>query len=103
MTSIQTEADFEARLQQFAATLLDHITDNGTWKIKGIIDSSQQIYALSLDTKTLSKFWDDYWKKYKRLTIKTASGEFKQMTNLEDFVRYNGGDTSLIVPRNTKK
>lgn len=277
MTSIQTKADFEARLQQFAATLLDHITDNGAWKIKGIIDSSQQIYALSLDTKTLSKilevqitphletfaaengfeivlaehqnyypdysfvsregsdlrfavdlkttyrlldkpwlcngftlgshgeyfidrkstknvqfpygsyashyclciiydrndqpfvlvnepyqidrlssmssiisnleicvvekwkiasdkpgsgntknigsitriqdiiegkgvfsklgesWFDDYWKNYKRLTITTASGESKQMTNLEDFVRYNDGDTSLIVPRNTKK
>lgn len=45
------------------------------------------------------EWFDDYWMNYGQITTKTASGETKKITSLEDFVRYRGGDVSLIVPR----
>ena len=45
-------------------------------------------------------WFDDYWMNYGSITIKTESGEAKRITSLEEFVRYRGGDASLIVPRN---
>ena len=44
-------------------------------------------------------WFDDYWMNYGQITQKTAEGETKKITSLEDFVRYRGGDTSLVVPR----
>ena len=44
-------------------------------------------------------WFDDYWMNYGKITTKTSDGETKKITSLEDFVRYRGGDTSLVVPR----
>ncbi len=44
-------------------------------------------------------WFDDYWMNYGLITAKTADGQTRKITSLEDFVRYRGGDTSLIVPR----
>jgi len=44
-------------------------------------------------------WFDDYWMNYGQITTKTATGQTKKITSLEDFVRYRGGNTSLIVPR----
>lgn len=46
------------------------------------------------------EWFDDYWMNFSKITTKTKSGELKKITSLEDFVRYRGGDTSQIVPRN---
>lgn len=46
------------------------------------------------------EWFDDYWMNFGKITAKTKSGELKKITSLEDFVRYRGGDTSQIVPRN---
>ena len=45
-------------------------------------------------------WFDDYWMNFGKITAKAASGETKKITSLEDFVRYRGGDTSLIVKWN---
>ena len=46
------------------------------------------------------EWFDDYWMNFGKITAKTKSGRLKKITSLEDFVRYRGGDTSKIVPRN---
>ena len=50
-------------------------------------------------SKLGEEWFDDYWMNYGQITQKTATGQTKKITSLEDFLRYRGGDTSLIVPR----
>jgi len=48
--------DFEKKLKLFTETLSKHIsTEDGQWSIKGFIDTYQNIYTLSNDTKIVSK------------------------------------------------
>ncbi len=46
------------------------------------------------------EWFDDYWMNFGKITVMTKSGKMKKITSLEDFIRYRGGDTSKIVPRN---
>jgi hypothetical protein len=49
-------------------------------------------------------WFDDYcWMNFGKITVKTDSGDTKRVTTLEDFVKYRGGDASLIVPRNNQQ
>jgi hypothetical protein len=50
-------------------------------------------------SKLGESWFDDYWMNYGKITIATESGKTKRVTNLEDFVRYRGGDVSLIVQK----
>ncbi len=83
------------------------------WKIAGDkggsgntanIGSIQRIEDISSERGMFSKlgeeWFDDYWMNFGKITTKVKSGEMKKVTSLEDFVRYRGGDTSLIVKRN---
>ncbi|MCD7750111.1 MAG: EcoRV family type II restriction endonuclease, partial [Oscillospiraceae bacterium] len=47
--------DFSRCLKEFAATLGDFIATNDEWTIRGFIDIFQNIYAVSSDTKVISK------------------------------------------------
>lgn len=50
--------------------------------------------------RQLGESWfDDYWMNYGKITTKISDGTTKTITNLEDFVRYRGGNASLIVPK----
>lgn len=44
-------------------------------------------------------WFDDYWMNFAKIIKKTPSGKTDKINTLEEFVRYRGGDTSLIVPR----
>lgn len=83
------------------------------WKIAGDkggsgntanIGSIQRIDDILAGAGMFSKlgeaWFDDYWMNFGKITIKVQSGETKKITSLEDFVRYRGGDASLIVKRN---
>lgn len=67
------------------------------------IGSIQRIECILSGRGMFSKlgedWFDDYWMNYGQITTKTANGQTKKITSLEDFVRYRGGDISLIVPR----
>ena len=67
------------------------------------IGSIQRIECILSGKGMFSKlgedWFDDYWMNYGQITTKTATGQTKKITSLEDFVRYRGGNTSLIVPR----
>ena len=47
------------------------------------------------------EWFDDYWMNY-GTTVEDLDGKTKKITSLFDFVKYRGGDTSLIVPRNNQ-
>ena len=52
----------------------------------------------------LGESWfDDYWMNYGKIIMKDENGGTKRITSLEEFIKYRGGDTSLIVPRNNSK
>ena len=46
---------FKAELKNFAASLSSKITSNGEWTMRGFIDIFKNVYALSSDTKVISK------------------------------------------------
>ena len=86
------------------------------WKIAGDkpgsgntanIGSIQRISDILLGNGMFAKlgeeWFDDYWMNYGRITSKTKSGETKNIKSLEEFIKYRGGDTSLIVPRNNRR
>jgi hypothetical protein len=47
-------------------------------------------------------WFDDYWMNFGKISIKGAGGKTRKITSLEDFVRYRGGDLSLIIARNNQ-
>ena len=49
------------------------------------------------------EWFDDYWMNYGKITVQDDTGKTKQITNLHDFVAYRGGDTSLVVPRASRR
>ena len=52
----QEKASFFAALKRFTDTLGDEIsTKDGQWTVKGFIDVYRSIYAISSDTKVVSK------------------------------------------------
>ena len=46
------------------------------------------------------EWFDDYWMNFGRITIVDEAIGTKKITSLEEFVRYRGGDPSLVVKRN---
>ncbi len=46
--------------------------------------------------------FDDYWMNSGKIIVKGPDGKTKRITSLVDFVKYRGGDPSLIVPRNNQ-
>jgi len=47
-------------------------------------------------------WFDDYWMNYNKILIKDENGNIAKITTLEEFVKYRGGDVSLIVKKNNK-
>ena len=48
------------------------------------------------------EWFDDYWMNFGKIIVKGPDGKTKRITSLVDFVKYRGGDPSLIVPRNNQ-
>ena len=48
------------------------------------------------------EWFDDYWMNFGKIIIKGLDGKTKKITSLVDFVKYRGGDPSLIVVRNNQ-
>ena len=82
------------------------------WKIAGDkggsgntanIGSIQRIEDLLAENgmfANLGEEWfDDYWMNFGKITVVDASANAKRITSLEEFVKYRGGDTSLVNPR----
>lgn len=53
---MSNKSEFEKSLKKFAKTLSGHVsTKNGQWTVKGFIDTFQNVYTISSDTKIVSK------------------------------------------------
>lgn len=48
------------------------------------------------------EWFDDYWMNFGKIIIKGPDGKTKKITSLVDFVKYRGGDSSLIIARNNQ-
>ena len=53
-------------------------------------------------SKLGEEWFDDYWMNYNKIIIKDENGNTKKINTLEEFVKYRGGDVSLIVKKNNK-
>lgn len=70
----------------------------------GSIQSIDDIVSERGMFANLGESWfDDYWMNYGKIITKDENGGTKRITSLEEFVKYRGGDTSLIVPRNNSR
>lgn len=49
------------------------------------------------------QWFDDYWINYGKILVVGVNGSARKITSLEQFVRYRGGDTNLIVRRNNQQ
>jgi hypothetical protein len=59
MTTIE---DFALKLAELAITLRKHFTtENGQWAVTGLIDNFRKVYAISSDTKIVSKILEIYF------------------------------------------
>ena len=65
-------------------------------RIQDILDGNGMFANLGED------WFDDYWINFGKIAVKTESGDLARITSLDEFVRYRGGDPSLIVPRNNR-
>ena len=65
-------------------------------RIQDILDGNGMFANLGED------WFDDYWINFGKIAVKTKSGDLARITSLDEFVRYRGGDPSLIVPRNNR-
>lgn len=92
-----------SNIQFFVAEKWRIASDRGGSGNTANIESIQRIACILSGKGMFSKlgedWFDDYWMNYGQITTKTSSGQTKKITSLEDFVRYRGGDISLIVPR----
>lgn len=48
-------------------------------------------------------WFDEYWMNYKKISYVDSDGNTKKVSNLEEFVNYKKGDTSLIIKKRAKK
>ena len=70
----------------------------------GSIDKISDILAgKGMFSQLGEKWFDDYWMNYGKITVQDETGKAMQIKNLHDFVTYRGGDTSLIVPKSTRR
>lgn len=70
----------------------------------GSINNIEDIFNERGMFSLLGEAWfDDYWMNYNKITISDERGKTRKITSLADFVRYRGGDTSQIVPRNNRQ
>ena len=66
----------------------------------GSIKKISDIIAGNGTFSLLGEAWfDDYWMNYGKITISDDSGKTSTIRNLTDFVKYRGGDPSLVVQR----
>ncbi|MCD4672541.1 MAG: EcoRV family type II restriction endonuclease [Anaerolineaceae bacterium] len=49
------------------------------------------------------EWFDDYWMNFGKITIKDEDEKTRKITSLANFVKYRGGDSSLIVARNNQQ
>ena len=54
-------------------------------------------------SKLGEKWFDDYWMNFNKIIINDENNNTKTINNLKDFVKYRGGDISLIVDKNNKE
>lgn len=47
-------------------------------------------------------WFDDYWMNFGKISVKGKDGQTTRIRSLSEFVRYRGGDESLIVGRNNQ-
>jgi hypothetical protein len=49
------------------------------------------------------EWFDDYWMNYGKIIMRNPDGKISKITSLVEFVKYRGGDVSLVVPRDNQQ
>lgn len=72
-----------------------------TANIGSIISIEDIVAGHGMFSKLGEEWFDDYWTNYGNIMKKGSTGEMEPIRNLEDFVRYRGGNVADIVPKAT--
>jgi len=79
----------------------DKSGSGNTANIGSINNISDILNQKGIFSKLGEQWFDDYWMNYMQITVKEENGKTKKISSLKDFVKYRGGDTSLVVPKRT--
>lgn len=66
-------------------------------RIKDIVSGNGMFSKLG------EEWFDDYWMNYDKITSKLSNSKNGRIKDLQAFVKYRKGDTSLIVPKNNNE
>ncbi len=80
----------------------DKSGSGNTANIGSISKIGDVIAGKGVFSKLGEEWFDDYWMNYGKITKKDEDGKTKRITTLTDFVKYRGGDTSLVVSKAKK-
>ena len=95
-----------ANIQFFVAEKWRIAGDKGGSGNTANIGSIQRIEDIlsgnGMFAKLGEEWFDDYWMNYGKIVFKDKDGRTRKITSLIDFIKYRGGNPSLIVPRNNQ-
>lgn len=74
-----------------------------TANIGSINKISEMVSGRGMFSKLGELWFDDYWMNYGKIIVTGKDGKTKRITTLVDFVKYRGGDASLVVPKARKQ
>ncbi|MDM8539354.1 type II restriction endonuclease [Desulfobacterales bacterium HSG17] len=104
---LQSIVSVVKNFQFFVAEKWKIASDKGgsgnTANIGSINNISDILKKKGMFSKLGEQWFDDYWMNFRQITIKDENGKTKKISSLNDFVKYRGGDTSLIVPKRSAK
>jgi hypothetical protein len=95
--------DFEFFVAEKWRIASDKSGSGNTANIGSIAKISDILKGDGVFSKLGESWFDDYWMNYGKITMTTAGGKTRRITNLVDFVNYRGGDAKLIVPKAIKR
>ena len=74
-----------------------------TANIGSVKNISDILNRKGMFSKLGEQWFDDYWMNYRQITITDETGKTEKIASLKEFVKYRGGDISLIVPKRASK
>lgn len=78
----------------------DKSGSGNTANIGSINNINDIINGRGMFSKLGETWFDDYWMNYKAISVTDKNGKVSKISTLVDFVRYRGGDCSLVVGKN---
>lgn len=103
IADLQSITSVASNFQFFVTEKWKIASDKGgsgnTANIGSINNIADMIAGRGMFSKLGESWFDEYWMNYMKITIQDGEGGTRKISSLYEFVKYKGGDTSLIVTK----